>query len=56
MHDFIEKVVDIAGDGHCGFRAVAALHNWSLDNHQMIHYQLYKELISEGNACLSADD
>jgi len=36
MHDFIENVVDVAGDGHCGFRAVAGLGNLSVDDHQMI--------------------
>jgi len=50
IHDFIEKVVDVAGDGHCGFRAIAGLCNLSLEDHQMIHYQLHKEVISEGNA------
>ncbi|KEH22913.1 DUF674 family protein [Medicago truncatula] len=49
MHDFIEKVVEVAGDGRCGFRAVAGLRNLSLDDHQMICYQLHKEIISEGN-------
>jgi len=50
MHDFIENVVDVAGDGHCGFRAAAGLRNLSLDDHQMICCQLHKELISGGNA------
>jgi hypothetical protein len=50
MHDFIEKVEYVAGDGHCGFRAVAGLRNLSVDDHQMICYQLQKELIGEGNA------
>jgi len=49
MHDFIEKVVDVAGDGHCGFHEVAVLHNLSVCDHQMIRYQLHKELIGEGN-------
>jgi len=49
MHDFIEKVVDVAGDGHCGFIAVAGLRNLSLDDHQMICYHLHKELIGKGN-------
>ena len=51
MHDVIKKVVDIAGDGHCGFRAVAGLRNLSVEDHQMICYQLHKELIGEENAC-----
>jgi len=50
MHDFIEKLVDVAGDGHCGFRVVAGLRNLSVDDHQMICYQLHNELIDEGNA------
>jgi len=27
MHDFIQKVVDVPGDGYCWFRAVAVLRN-----------------------------
>jgi hypothetical protein len=38
MHDFIENVVDVAVDGHCGFRAVAGLRNLSVDDHQMTCY------------------
>jgi len=49
MHEFIEKVVDVAGDGHCGICAVVGIRNLSVDDHQMICYQLHKELISEGN-------
>jgi len=44
MHDFIEMVVDVAGDGHYGFRAVAGLRNLNVDNHQLICYQLHKDL------------
>jgi len=51
MHDFIENVVDVVGDGHCGFCAVEGLRNLSVDDHQMIYYQMHKELIGEGNAC-----
>jgi len=50
MHDHIEKVVDVASDGHCRFRAIAGLRNLSVDDHQMICYQLHEELIGEGNA------
>ncbi|KEH34242.1 hypothetical protein MTR_3g463560 [Medicago truncatula] len=50
MHEFIEKVVDVTCDGHYGFRAIAGLHNLSFDDHQMICYQLHKELIGEENA------
>lgn len=33
MHDFIQNVVDVAGDGDCGFHAVAGLCNLSVDDH-----------------------
>jgi len=49
MHQFIEKVVDVS-DGHCGFCAVADICNLSVDDHQIICYQLQKELIGEENA------
>jgi len=50
MHDFIEKVIDVPGDGHCGFRAVAVLRNLSVDDHQIVRYNLYKELVGVENA------
>jgi len=50
MHDFIEKVNDVPSYGHCGFRAVAVLHNLTVDDHQIIRYHLYKELTSVENA------
>jgi len=33
MHEYIEKMVDVAGDGHCGIRGVASLHNMFIDDH-----------------------
>jgi len=50
MHDFIEKVTDVLGDGHCGFRAVAVLRNLTVDDHQIVWYNLYKELAGVENA------
>jgi len=50
MHDFIQKVEEIPGDGHCGFRAVAVLHNLTVDDHQLIWYHHYKELVGVENA------
>lgn len=47
MHEFIEKVVDVAADGHCGFCAVAALRNMYVDDYQIICYQILKELNGE---------
>jgi len=49
MHEFIEKVEDVPGDGHCGFRAVAVLRNLTVDDHQLIWYHLYKELVGLEN-------
>jgi len=43
-------VVDVADDGHCGLHADAGLRNLSVDDHQIIRYQLHKEIIGEGNA------
>ncbi|AES98802.1 hypothetical protein MTR_5g073000 [Medicago truncatula] len=51
MHEFIEKEVDVAGDGHCGVRAVADLRDMYVDARKLIYYQLHKELIDEENAC-----
>jgi len=50
MHDFIEKVTDVPSDGHCGFQAVAVLRNLTVDDHQLIRYNLYKELVGVENA------
>ena len=50
IHDFIEKVTDVLGNGHCGFRAVAVLHNLTVDDHQIICYHLYKEFVGVENA------
>ena len=51
MHDFIEKVIDVPGDGHCGFRAVAVLRNLTVDDHTIVRYNLYKELVGVENVC-----
>jgi hypothetical protein len=50
MHEFIEKVEDVPGDGHCGFRAVAVLRNLTVDDHQIVWYNLYKVLVGVENA------
>ena len=47
MYDFIQKVTDVP---HCGFRAVAVLRNLIVDDHQIVRYNLYKELVGVGNA------
>jgi len=50
MYDFIEKITDVPGDGHCGFRAVEVLRNLIVDDHQIVWYNLYKELVNVENA------
>lgn len=42
--EFIEKVIDVAGDCHCALCAVAGLHDISVDDYQIIRYQLLKDL------------
>ena len=49
MHGFIEKVTDVPSDGHCGFQAVAVLRNLTVDDHTLVRYNLYKELIGVEN-------
>jgi len=51
MHEFIEKATNGAGDGHCGFRVVASIHDMYFDDYQIIDYQLLKELTGNNNEC-----
>jgi len=44
MHQFIEEVVDVAADGHCGFRAVSGLLGRSVETHSIIRLELLQEL------------
>jgi len=41
---FIEKVVDVLGDEHCGFRAIADFMRLTEENHIMIRTHLIQEL------------
>jgi len=40
-------VVDVVGDGHCGFRTFADLRDMVVDDYRMIRYQLIIDLNSE---------
>jgi len=51
MHEYIENVVDVTDDGHCEFHTVTCLRDMTVDDYQMIHYQLQKELNSEEIEC-----
>jgi len=44
MVPFIEKVVDVIGDGHCGFQAIAEFMGLTEESHIMIRHNLIKEL------------
>ena len=44
MLPFIEKVVGVIGDGHCGFRAIAEFMGLTEQSHIMIHRHLIQEL------------
>lgn len=51
MHEYIENAVDVTGDGHCGFHTIAGLRDMIVDDYQMIHFQLQKELNNEEIEC-----
>ncbi|KEH41623.1 hypothetical protein MTR_1g052890 [Medicago truncatula] len=44
MLPFIEKMVDVLGDGHCGFRAIVEFMGLAEQNHIMIRTHLIQEL------------
>ncbi|KEH22570.1 OTU-like cysteine protease [Medicago truncatula] len=49
MFSFIAKVVDVIGDGHCGFRAIAEFMGLTEKNHLMIRTHLIQELKDHGD-------
>ncbi|XP_050895711.1 uncharacterized protein LOC127102382 [Lathyrus oleraceus] len=44
MHKYIERIVNVAGDGNCGYRAVSSLLGKGEDNHTLVRHQLIQEL------------
>ncbi|MCI53771.1 receptor-like protein kinase, partial [Trifolium medium] len=44
MHEYYTDVVDVEGDGHCGFRVVSVLLGKSEEEHQMVRLDLTIEL------------
>jgi histone-lysine N-methyltransferase SETD2 len=44
MHPYFENVMDVAGDGHCGFRVVSGLIEESVDSYNMVRLDLSVEL------------
>ncbi|MCI33276.1 receptor-like protein kinase, partial [Trifolium medium] len=48
MYPFFENVIDVAEDGHCGFRVVACRIGEHEDSHQMTRLDLTVELKKNG--------
>jgi len=44
MRQYIERIVDVIGEGHCGFRAIAESVGLTEENHVMVRRALIKEL------------
>ncbi|XP_058784123.1 uncharacterized protein LOC131658890 [Vicia villosa] len=46
IHKYIDWIVNVAGDGNCGFRAVSALLGKGEDAHELVRYDLIEELVN----------
>ncbi|KAH1194130.1 Protein FAR1-RELATED SEQUENCE 5 [Glycine max] len=46
MHDFIDKIVDVKGDGNCGYRSVVGLLGMGQDSWSVVRNHLLKELVN----------
>ncbi|XP_058776199.1 uncharacterized protein LOC131650509 [Vicia villosa] len=44
MHPYIKRIVDVAGDSNCGYRAVSALLGNREGSHTLVCHQLIQEL------------
>ncbi|AES88190.2 OTU-like cysteine protease [Medicago truncatula] len=49
MGPYIEGIVDVIGDGHCGFRAIAERVGLTEESHVMVRRALIKELKEHRN-------
>lgn len=49
MRPFIEKIVDIKGNGNCAFRAIAKSLSLTEDNHVMVRRALIREVKEHRN-------
>ncbi|XP_058732571.1 uncharacterized protein LOC131604099 [Vicia villosa] len=45
-HKYIDWIVNVAGDGNCGFRAVSALLGKGEDTHELVRHDLIEELVN----------
>src|SRR4051812_1550452 len=46
MHKYIDNIVDVGGDGNCGYRTVAVLLGKGENNHTLVRRELIAELTS----------
>ncbi|XP_058768454.1 uncharacterized protein LOC131642199 [Vicia villosa] len=46
MHKYIDQIVNMVGDGNCGFRAVSALLGKGEDDHKLFCHELIEELMN----------
>ncbi|XP_058776927.1 uncharacterized protein LOC131651272 [Vicia villosa] len=46
MHKYIDRIVNVAGGGNCGFRAVSALLGKGEDDHKLVRHELIEELMN----------
>jgi len=47
MHQFVENVVGVVGDGHCELCGVADICGMSVNDHHVIHIDLIRELTND---------
>ncbi|XP_058784652.1 uncharacterized protein LOC131659484 [Vicia villosa] len=46
MHKYIDRIVNVVGDGNCGFRAVSALLCKGEDAHELVRHDLIVDLVN----------
>ncbi|XP_058727222.1 uncharacterized protein LOC131598658 [Vicia villosa] len=46
IHKYINRIVNVVGDGNCGFRAVSALLDKGENAHELVRHDLIKELVN----------
>ncbi|XP_058783322.1 uncharacterized protein LOC131657999 [Vicia villosa] len=46
MHKYIDRIVNVVGDGNCGFQTVLALLGKGEDDHKLVRLELIEELMN----------
>ncbi|XP_058760597.1 uncharacterized protein LOC131633935 [Vicia villosa] len=46
MHKYIDRIVNVVGDGNCGYLAVSALLGKGEDAHELVRHDLIEELVN----------